>query len=121
MCAKSLARTLTPQEEILKTFLEKNAIQFQAQKLIKRYIVDFHLTGYNLVIEVDGSHHKESNQRRKDLLRDSWLWRNGYKVVRIANELVQDEAKIISILSPYIKKLGCSRLLDIKQERANLS
>ncbi|MBI3617083.1 MAG: DUF559 domain-containing protein [Candidatus Omnitrophica bacterium] len=46
------------------------------------YIVDFACFEKKLVIEVDGGQHAQS---RKDILRDEWLSKQGFEVVRFWN------------------------------------
>lgn len=93
--AKKLRATQTPSEMALAKIMNDAHIRFDSQKLIKRYIVDFWLPDYNTVIEVDGVHHEGS---LKDMLRDSWFWRYGYKVVRIKNAEVYNPALDILVL-----------------------
>lgn len=50
-----------------------------------RYIVDFYFSQCKLVIEADGWHHNEGTQHTRDLYRDKYLNKNGYRVLRISN------------------------------------
>lgn len=98
--ANKLRSTPTNTETRFINFLKLNKIKFEFQRLIKRYIVDFYLPDYNAVIEIDGEQHQDKYAKRKDLLRDSWFWRYGFKVVRFTNkeaispELVKDRLRI---------------------------
>jgi very-short-patch-repair endonuclease len=51
-----------------------------------RYIADFFAPSVRLVVEVDGGVHRRS--RAADRRRDEWLQRRGYRVVRVAAEVV---------------------------------
>ena len=92
--AKKLSQTKTFHEQRLESILKEKKITFETQKLIKRYIVDFYFPDKKIVIELDGKQHKGS---RKDLLRDSWLWRYGYRAYRFYNSDL--EVKLPEILS----------------------
>jgi len=60
-------------EAILWRFLRVSPfkLQFENQKVLGQFIVDFYCEQLNLVIEVDGSFHEWT--RRKDQKRDRWL------------------------------------------------
>ncbi len=46
---------------------------FNRQKPLDRYIVDFYCKPLNLVIEIDGSYHYETEQKVKDVERQQLL------------------------------------------------
>ena len=56
--------------------------KFRRQVPIGRYIVDFVCFERRLVIEVDGSQHEASQH---DVLRDAWLSKQGFRVMRFWN------------------------------------
>lgn len=86
-CADKLKKNPTLTELRVMTILDSIGIKYEFNYLIKRYIVDFYLPDKKIIIELDGSQHKTSKQ--KDLLRDSWFWRNGFKVIRLWNSEVE--------------------------------
>lgn len=55
------------------------SLKFRRQQPIGPYIVDFVCCDRKIVIECDGGQHLESE---KDLSRDAWLTRQGYRVLR---------------------------------------
>lgn len=71
-------------ELILYDRLKKAGIAFTFQRAIGKYRVDF-LVG-NLVVEVDGPYHKARVDR--DQIRDKYLQRMGYTIMRIPAALV---------------------------------
>ena len=79
---------MTPYEHMAENVLKGENIEYIPQHIIKdkNYIVDFYLPKFNVIIELDGKQHKESRFKQKDLLRDSYLWRKGYKVIRLNNK-----------------------------------
>jgi len=56
--------------------------KFKRQVPIGPYVVDFACLGRKLVVEVDGGQHAEN---QKDVVRDSYLRREGFRVLRLWN------------------------------------
>jgi very-short-patch-repair endonuclease len=52
------------------------------------YITDFVCFGRRLVVEIDGPSHEVAEQRVADEERDGWLLDQGFRVLRLPNELV---------------------------------
>jgi len=57
-------------------------LKFRRQAPVGPYIVDFLCVAHRLVVEADGSQHAES---RHDAVRDAWLAREGYAILRFSN------------------------------------
>lgn len=82
---------MTPAEACLWTYLKARRLEgrrFNRQFSIGNYIVDFYCHQERLVIELDGAVHMNPVARRRDRLRDRWLQRLGYTVLRFENKLV---------------------------------
>jgi very-short-patch-repair endonuclease len=62
--------------------------KFQRQVLLGNHIVDFVCFEHRLVVEVDGPSHQVAEQRLADKARDAWLREQGFRVLRLPNELV---------------------------------
>jgi very-short-patch-repair endonuclease len=87
-CARVLRRDLTPAERRLWHALRDRrlqAVKFRRQAPLGSYIVDFLCISNKIVVEVDGSQHGEN---RRDQIRDAWLEREGYRVMRFWNHEV---------------------------------
>ena len=88
---KELRRTLrngaTPQEIILWARLRKSQVgaKFRRQESIGHYVVDFYCPNKKLIIEIDGSQHKDEKQKIYDRERTVYLRRLGFKVLRFWN------------------------------------
>ncbi len=87
---KQLARTLrsnmTDSECLLWSRIRRKQLkgyQFYRQRPIGNYIVDFYCPSAKLIIEVDGSQHYEEEGLRKDKVRDEYLARLGFQIIRI--------------------------------------
>jgi len=61
-------------------------LKFRRQQPIDNYIVDFVCFENRIIIEVDGGQHAAENN--KDIERDTYLQRNGFKVLRFWNNEV---------------------------------
>ena len=62
-------------------------LDFDRQKIIGNYIVDFYSTDINVAIEIDGSSH--DNKQEYDAIRQSYLEGLGLKVIRIQDKEVK--------------------------------
>ncbi len=90
-----MRKSLTPAARKLRgepTEAEKNlwqvlrsknmGVKFRRQAVVGRYIVDFVCFKRKLIVEVDGGQHAES---KGDEVRDEWLKRQGFKILRFWN------------------------------------
>ena len=76
-------------------------LKFRRQQLIAGFIVDFYCPSQRLVLELDGGVHDDPNQREHDVTRSQVLEGLGMRVLRIANEQV-DERSLRDRLAPYV-------------------
>jgi len=86
--AKSLRANMTEAERRLWYFLRAHrfaGMKFRRQVLIGRYIVDFASLQRNLIIEVDGGQHADSEN---DQRRTRWLEDQGFRILRFWNNEV---------------------------------
>ena len=80
---------MTPEERHLwYDFLKKIPVTIHRQKVIGTYIVDFYCASAALVIELDGSQHREKQGIQADRIRDEYLNSLGILVLRYSNEAV---------------------------------
>lgn len=96
--ARKLRITMTDPERLLWSKIKGKQIlniQFYRQKPIGNYIVDFYAPKANLVIEVDGSQHREETHKHKDAKRDAYLTMQGLKVLRFSNRQVMQETDAV--------------------------
>ena len=86
--SRELRREMTPAERILWQELRGNklGVHFRRQQVIAGFIVDFYCHKADLVIELDGSVHEESEQKVSDAERDKALGAMGLRVFRFKNE-----------------------------------
>ena len=60
-------------------------LQFNRQKPIGNYIVDFYCLPAKLVIEVDGGQHYSVDGKQKDRARDDYMAQHGLRVLRFSD------------------------------------
>lgn len=76
-------------------------IDFDRQRVIGNYIVDFYIKGLGLVIEIDGSSH--NNKHQYDERRETYLKNLGLQVWRITTtEVMTDVELVMEHLKIYI-------------------
>ena len=83
--ARAMRRTPTEAERKLWYALRDRrmqAVKFRRQAPVGPYIADFLCLEHRLIVEADGDQHAES---ARDEVRDTWLGRDGYKVLRFSN------------------------------------
>ena len=89
--AKDLRKNMTPEERHLwYDFLRLYPIQFNCQRIIGNYIVDFYCRKANLVIEIDGKQHYIPDGISYDKERTDYLNSIGIEVVRFLNKDIND-------------------------------
>jgi very-short-patch-repair endonuclease len=72
-------------------FLKNLPVNFNRQKVIGRYIVDFYCASTNLVVELDGSQHFEKEGLEADKIRDNYLNSIGLTVKRYSNDEINSD------------------------------
>jgi 5-methyltetrahydrofolate--homocysteine methyltransferase len=86
--AKELRQKQTEAEKILWFKLrdkQMDRVKFRRQEPIGNYIVDFVNFEKKLVIEIDGSPHRETIVKINDKQRTSWLKSEGSRIIRFWN------------------------------------
>ena len=78
---------MTPEEKQLwYQVLKPLPVTFKRQKVFGNYIVDFYCASAKIIIEVDGAQHYEPENQAADRIRDAFLERCGYTVLRYSNQ-----------------------------------
>ena len=83
--AREMRRDATPAERKLWRLLRNHQageLKFRRQVPPGRYIADFYCASAGLVVELDGISHIDAPH---DAVRDAWLTRQGYRVLRFSN------------------------------------
>ena len=104
--AQHLRKNMTKEERRLwYDFLRLQPLNFNRQKVIDRYIVDFYCAQAKLVIELDGSQHCEEDGRAKDAERDAYLRGLGLTVCRYSNlDVMRNCEGVCTDIMQHIKR-----------------
>ena len=90
--SQQLRKEMTAEEKKLwYQFLKKMPYTFHRQKVIGSYIVDFYCAKAQLVIELDGTQHYETDGQKADAERDAFLSAQGLRVLRYSNRQINQE------------------------------
>jgi len=89
--SRKLRKQMTDAEQLLWSHLRGKqllGVQFNRQKPVGPYVVDFYAASALLVIEVDGSQHLQTEQGERDAARDLFLQEQGLMVLRFDDRQV---------------------------------
>jgi very-short-patch-repair endonuclease len=88
--ARRLRKEMTAAETMLWRSLRDRGIgaKFRRQVPIGPYVADFACVAARLVVELDGRPPDEPEQQAHDELRDAWLFQQGWRVLRVPNDIV---------------------------------
>ena len=106
--AKKLRANTTPHERALWRALKELPLEgthFRRQAPIGPYVVDFFCPAKRLIIELDGGHHNEDEEARRDRDRQAWLESEGYRVVRFWNSEVSSNLNAV-LETIYVELYG---------------
>jgi very-short-patch-repair endonuclease len=68
---------------------------FRRQAAIGAYVVDFFCPARRLIIELDGGHHNNDANAKRDRERQLWLEKEGYRVVRFWNSEIDGDLSAV--------------------------
>ena len=104
--SRDLRRNMTPQEKHLwYDFLKTYPIQFNRQRVIGNYIVDFYCRRANLVIEIDGIQHYIPDGLSYDKERTNFLNSVGIEVIRFLNkEITENFENVCAHIDLVVKR-----------------
>ena len=91
--AKNLRKNMTPQETKIWQKIRNRQFygyRFLRQYIIGSYIVDFLCREKNIIVEIDGGQHNETNNIVYDTNRDIYLKQKGYTVIRFWNNEIDN-------------------------------
>ena len=105
--AQNLRKQATKWEKHLwYDFLKDYPIQFNRQKSIGEYIVDFYCKQAMLVIELDGEYHRDDDVFLKDEKRTMYLEELGITVLRFRNsEIDREFSKVCDKIDTVVNNL----------------
>ena len=96
--ARTLRRAMTDVERKLWEVLRAGrlaGVEFRRQVPIGSFIADFVCHAARIVIELDGSQHNDAEHAARDEVRDRFIAREGYRVLRFWNFEVNSELNAV--------------------------
>ena len=92
MDVRSTVRHLRRQQTVAEARLwqalrrhQLDGLQFRRQHPIAMYVADFYCARARLIVEVDGSIHRDPDQQARDRYRDSLLTEMNLTILRVTN------------------------------------
>ena len=77
----------------------KLGFKVRRQHPIGPYVADFYVREAKLVIEVDGSPHDFGHQPDRDMHRDLYMQRLGYRIIRLAaKDVMKDVEAVLNLI-----------------------
>jgi very-short-patch-repair endonuclease len=107
--ARRLRKEMTAAESMLWRSLRNRGIaaKFRRQVPLGPYVADFACVSARLIVELDGPPHDVPERRALDRCRDAWLAEQGWRVLRISNDIAIGGGDIVidrikAALAPHL-------------------
>lgn len=114
--ARKLRNNMTMTEAMVWKFLKAKGVMgydFDRQRPIDQYIVDFYCKDLMLAIEIDGSSHDSTEAQEADLARQQRLEHLGIKFIRIRDEDVKaDVNSAYFIIKEWIENFEAENSIE---------
>lgn len=95
----------------MKTYQAHSHVLDKINYVLGCYIPDVHNPKYRYVIEVDGSYHELPKQKVKDIKKDLYFNKLGYKVIRV---VAYSDASLAEAIRTVLELRNGSPVLDDK-------
>ena len=100
--AERRTRPTPPERCLTEALRAAGSMKFKREEIILGYVVDFFFPEANVIVEVDGSHHRE--QIVRDGLRDNVLQANWYRVMRFsASEVINATESVVVKIAAQVE------------------
>jgi very-short-patch-repair endonuclease len=87
--------------------------KFRRQYPIPPYTADFCCVELKLILEVDGAAHFTDTGKDRDQVRDEFLSREGYRIVRISGfDVLRDGVKVLARIKQEVRKRMVERIAE---------
>ena len=104
--SRQLRSNMTDAEQMLWSHIrgkQIHGVQFNRQKPILNYIVDFYCARARLVLELDGGQHFEAVHEEKDKTRDKVLLKLGLLVLRFDNyQILMETDSVLESIHAHV-------------------
>lgn len=83
-----------------------HGLKFRRQVNIGPYVVDFLCIEKMLIIEIDGTTHFDAGAKERDALREEYLRRHGFEILRFSNTAAAESPKWVA--HSIASHVGCN-------------
>jgi very-short-patch-repair endonuclease len=83
-------------EQYVMNILEAYGVEYEYEKPMGRYSVDFAFNDKKIALEIDGKQHEDPSRVESDKRKDEFLLQNGWRVYRIKWHGVYNETLAIN-------------------------
>jgi very-short-patch-repair endonuclease len=107
--ARELRRRQTPAESVLWSHLRRNwcGLKWRRQHVVGPFVVDFCFLSAHLVVELDGTIHREADVHEQDRWRTDYLEDRGFHVLRFTNDAVLTGADdVLAAIHSFLDPAG---------------
>ena len=111
--ARTFRKAMTDGEQKLWSRLRGKQLEyyFRRQTPIGKYIVDFVCLKEKLIVEIDGSQHYTPTGKEHDRIRDQFLQRQGFRILRFNSvEVLDNTDGIIEVICQKLTNPLCINL-----------
>ena len=121
--ARNLRNNMTREERILwYQYLKTYPVQWNRQKVIGPYIVDFFCKRAKLIVELDGSQHYEPETVDYDQKRTVYLNSLGYAVLRFSNtDIKTNLSGVCEVIDRAVKKPSLGVVLRAANQNRSIA
>ena len=121
--AQNLRKNMTLEERILwYQYLKTYPVQWNRQKVIGPYIVDFFCKRAKLIVELDGSQHYEPETADYDQKRTVYLNSLGYAVLRFSNtDIKTNLSGVCEVIDRAVKKPSLGWVLRAANQNRSIA
>ena len=121
--AQNLRKNMTLEERILwYQYLKTYPVQWNRQKVIGPYIVDFFCKRAKLIVELDGSQHYEPETADYDQKRTVYLNSLGYAVLRFSNtDIKTNLSGVCEVIDRAVKKPSLGVVLRAANQNRSIA
>ena len=120
---QNLRKNMTLEERILwYQYLKTYPVQWNRQKVIGPYIVDFFCKRAKLIVELDGSQHYEPETADYDQKRTVYLNSLGYAVLRFSNtDIKTNLSGVCEVIDRAVKKPSLGVVLRAANQNRSIA
>lgn len=72
-----------PEQYFINLFVNENITNYEREKKVGKYFIDFAFNEHKLALEIDGGQHNLPDRKKSDINKDEFLTKEGWSIFRI--------------------------------------